>query len=271
MPSLRELQSRVMSCLLGGSTEDLSQLIHARGITTGDRLRIYRQNVIENFTESLRSSFPVTVRLVGEDYFRDAARRLQQTQPSSSGDLANVGAAFPGFLQQRHQSDRFCYLADVARFEWLCQTSKLAAEHACLDLTKLASVPPADYDGLHLVLHPSVNLFESPYPCLQIWQSHLDERIDNDSIDLDSGGVRVAIASARHRLTFLSLSKSESIFLDALRSDCPLCLAVEAAISADPAFDVAEVLRRYVMAHVIVDFHPAGTATGNSSGAAHDP
>jgi hypothetical protein len=64
--------------------------------------------------------------------------------------------------------------------------------------------------------------------------------------------------------------KSEFIFLDALRSDRPLCLAVEAAISADPAFDVAEVLHRYVMAQIIVDFHPAGTATEKSSGAAHD-
>jgi hypothetical protein len=270
MLSLRELQARVMSCLLGGSTEDVSELIHARGITSGDQLRIYRQTVIENYTESLRSSFPVTVRLVGEDYFRDAARQLQQTQPSSSGDLANVGEAFPVFLQQRHQADRFCYLADVARFEWRCQTSKLAAEHACLDLIKLASVPPADYDGLHLVLHPSVNLFESSYPCLEIWQSHAEERIDNDSIDLGSGGVRVAIVSSRGRLTFFSLSESEFIFLDALRSDRPLCLAVEAAISADPAFDVAEVLHRYVMAQIIVDFHSPGTATEKSSGAARD-
>jgi hypothetical protein len=126
--------------------------------------------------------------LVGGDYFRDAARQLQQTQASSSGDLANVGEAFSVFLQQRHQADRFCYLADVARFEWLCQKSKLAAGHACLDLIKLASVPRADYDELHFVLHPSVELFESSYPCLEIWHSHAEERIDNDSIDLDSGG-----------------------------------------------------------------------------------
>jgi hypothetical protein len=148
-------------------------------------------------TQSLRSSFPVTVRLVGGDYFRDAARQLQQTQASSSGDLANVGEAFSVFLQQRHQADRFCYLADVARFEWLCQKSKLAAGHACLDLIKLASVPRADYDELHFVLHPSVELFESSIP--------------------------------------------------------------EAAMSADPAFDAAEILHRHVMAHTIVDFHPAGT------------
>jgi hypothetical protein len=49
------------------------------------------------------------------------------------------------------------------------------------------------------------------------WQSHAEARIDNDSIDLGSGGVRVAIVSSRRRLTFLSLSKSEFIFLDACR------------------------------------------------------
>jgi hypothetical protein len=71
-------------------------------------------------------------------------------------------------------------------------------------------------------------------------------------------------------LTFHSLSKGEFNFLDALRTDRPLRQAVEAAISADPAGDVAEVLHRYVMAHIIVDFHPAATATEKSSGAAHD-
>jgi hypothetical protein len=71
-------------------------------------------------------------------------------------------------------------------------------------------------------------------------------------------------------LTFFSLSKSEFIFLDAIRSDRALCLAVEAAISADPAFDVAEVLHRYVMAQIIVDFHSPGTAIEKSSGAARD-
>jgi hypothetical protein len=222
-----------MACLLDGAAEP-GGLIHGHGIEAADRLRIYRGNIIENYTASLRSSFPVLVRLVGEDYFRDAARQLHATRPSLSGDLANVGEALAAFLLERHGADQYRYLADVARFEWLCRRSSLAAGHAPFDLAKLASVGHDDHHTLRFALHPSVNLFESPYPCLQIWQSHAEQRIDDE-------------------LTFHSLNESEHIFLRALESDYPLGTAIEVAMAADAAFDAAKMLERSVTTHLIVD------------------
>jgi hypothetical protein len=252
--SLLELQTTIMSCLLGGAPDDAGDLVQSRGMVAFDRLSIYRRNAIANYTESLRSSFPLIERLVGEDYFRDAARQLQMAHPSQSGDLANVGAAFPEFLLERHHADQFRYLADVARLEWLCQKSLLAAEHAPLDLAKLAAVVPADYGELHFVLHPAVNLFESPYPCLKIWHSHAEESIDSAALDLDSGGVCIAIALSSRKLVFHPLSAGEHVFLAALCSNVSLADAVEAGISVDPAFQTAETLRWTVLAGLVVDF-----------------
>lgn len=253
MLSLHELQSRIMGCLLDGAIEDTSGLIEEHGMAVADRLGIYRGNIVENYGASLRSSFPVLVQLVGDDYFRDATRQLQQSQPSLSGDLANVGETFSAFLEERHQTDQYRYLAHVARFEWLCQKSLLAAHHAPLDLARLASVSDDDYDKLGFSLHPSVNLFESPYPCLQIWQSHSAEHGDDVSIDLDSGGVRVAIAMQARQLTFHPLGASEHAFLQALLSGHPLGTAIDIAISADPAFDATNMLQRCVTTQLIVD------------------
>jgi hypothetical protein len=252
--SLLELQSTLMGCLLGGAPDAAVDLVYSREMAAADRLRIYQRNVIENYTQSLRSSFPVIESLVGEDYFEHAARQLQLAHPSRSGDLAEVGAAFPEFLLERHQTDQFRYLADVARLEWLCQKSLRAAEQASLDLAKLAAVVPADYDKLHFFLHPSVQLFESPYPCLRIWQSHGDKSIHNDRLDLDGGGVRVAVARSVRSLVFHPLSASEYFFLDALHSNVPLASAVEVAIRVDPDFDAAAIMRRGVMAGLVVDF-----------------
>jgi hypothetical protein len=252
--SLLELQSTLMDCLLGGAPEEAGDLIHAHGMGAAERLRIYQRNVSENYTQSLRSSYPVIASLVGEDYFKNAARQLQLVHPSQSGDLAEVGAAFPELLLERHHTDQFRYLADVARLEWLCQKSLRAAEHTPLERAKLAAVVPADYDQLHFLLHPAVHLFQSPYPCLKIWQSHADESIHNDRIDLDGGGVRVAIALSSRSLVFHPLSDSEYVFLDALHSNVPLAGAVEVAIVADPSFDAAAMMRRGVLAGLIVDF-----------------
>lgn len=254
MTSLLELQTRVMSCLLGGAPGDAGDLVQSHGMVAGDRLRIYQRTVSANYTESLRSSFPVIARLVGEDYFRDAAQLLQMTHPSQSGDLANVGADFPEFLLDRHHSDRFRYLADVARLEWLCQKSLLAAEHAPLDLVRLAAEVPAYYGELHFVLHPAVNLFESPYPCLKIWQSHVEESVEDGRLDLDSGGVCVAIALSSRKLVFHPLSEGGHAFLVALRSNVSLAKAVEAGVSADPAFDAAEMMRWTVCAGLVAEF-----------------
>jgi len=252
--SLPELQSTVMGCLLGGAPDAASDLVDSRGVPAADRLRIYQRNVAENYIQSLRSSFPVIESLVGEDYFKDAARQLQRAHPSQSGDLAQVGAAFPEFLLQRHNTDQFRYLADVARLEWLCQMALTAAEHAPLDLARLATVAPANYHKLHFVLHPAVHLFDSPYPCLAIWQSHADGSIHNERIDLDSGGVRLAITRSSRSLVFHPLSDAEYVFLDVLQASVSLADAVDAAIRADPVFDAAEAMQRGVLAGLVVDF-----------------
>jgi hypothetical protein len=252
--SLLELQSTVMDCLLGGAPDEASDLVHSRGMAAAERLRIYQRNLIENYTKSLRSSYPVIASLVGEEYFNDAARQLQLAHPSQSGDLAEVGAAFAEFLLERHHADQFRYLADIARLEWSCQKSLLAADHAPLELARLAAVVPADYDQLHFLLHPAVQLFESPYPCLKIWQSHADESIHNEQIDLNGGGVRVAIALSSRSLVFHPLSDGEYVFLAALHSNVPLAGAVEVAIAADPSFDAAAMMRRGVLAGLVVDF-----------------
>ena len=253
MPSLHELQSRVMGCLLDGATEDAGGLIAEHGLAVADRLGIYRGNIVANYTASLRSSFPVLVQLVGDEYFTGAARRLLETQPSLSGDLAHVGESFPAFLGERHQADQYRYLADVARFEWLCQKSLLAANHAPLDLGKLALINDDDYDQLRFALHPSVGLFESPYPCLHIWQSHIAAQCSEGAIDLNSGGVRVAIAMSGRQMSFHVLSNGELAFLRALDANHLLGTAIDIAVSADPDFDAARMLQRCVTSQLLVD------------------
>jgi len=254
MPSLRELQFNVMDALLAGSSECALALI-ARPSEAASRLGVYRNNVQSNFQDALRSSFPAIWRLVGEDYFRQAARGFQRRRPSRSGDLLHAGRLFPEYLAELHGADAFSYLADVARLEWLIQEALLAADRAPLDLQSLAGVAPFAYDALRFEVHPSLRLFESRYPAVRIWEANLGSDAEPETIHLESGGDRLAVMRYRLQLKFHQLSFGEHSFLDSLGRGDSFAAAVDRGAESDPAFDASAALQRFVAVEAIVDFH----------------
>ena len=257
-PSLRELQLRMMDALLGDASEPAVPFIAAPARRARRRLAVYRNTVQLNFLGSLESSFPAIRRLVGEEYFTQTAREFQRHHPSPSGDLLHAGRLFPDFLAELHAADRFRYLADVARLEWLIQDALLAAEHAPLDLSKLAAVSADDYDGLHFALHPSLRLFSAPVPALRIWDTNVGAAAaagtEPETVDLDGGADRLALMCRRLTLEVHPLSPGEAGFLGAVQQGATFADAVDAGSAAGEEFDATAALRRFVTAEAIVDF-----------------
>ncbi|MGO9635012.1 MAG: putative DNA-binding domain-containing protein [Steroidobacteraceae bacterium] len=258
MPSLRNLQTQVMNALMGGEAGRAAALIAmdcaAPAPSPAQRLAVYRNNVHANFLDSLRSSYPAIRRLVGEDYFRQAARDYHRENPSRNGDLLHVGRGFPAHLAKLHPTDQYRYLADVARLEWLCEESLLAAEHAALDLERLRGVAPCAYGTLRFEMHPALRLFESPFPALRIWEANVASDAEPEPIDLDAGADCLAITRVELKLTFHRLSRGEFSLLDSLRGGDDFSEALEHAGACDEAFDAGAALRRFVAAQAIVDF-----------------
>lgn len=265
MPPLRELQRDLLAALLPGAAASTASATPAASAASlladpreraAARLGVYRNTVRGTFEGALRSSFPVIARLVGADYFREAARELQRHHPSRSGDLRHAGQPFPAYLARVHAGDGFDYLADVARLEWLIEQSLLAADHAPLDLEALSRVAPSAYDDLRFELHPSLQLFESRYPALRIWEANAGDARAGDApaepplIDLDSGGVRLAINRRRWQLEFHHVDRGEHAFLRALNQGA----AFSTAVCTEAAFDPSAALQRFVAAEAIVGF-----------------
>ena len=252
MPSLRELQTHVMDAVLAGSPAGALALIASRSEAL-PRLSVYCNNAQANFEDALQSSFPAIRRLVGEDYFRQTAREFQRRHPSRSGDLLRAGEPFPDFLAGLHGTDGYSYLVDVARLEWLIQEALLAADHAPLDLQSLARVAPSAYDALRFELHPALRLFESRYPAQRIWEANVGSDAEPETIDLHSGGERLAVMRHRLQLRFHRLSVGEVGFLASLGRGESFAAAVECGQS-DPGFDASAALQRFVAAEAVVDF-----------------
>jgi hypothetical protein len=270
VPSLRELQRGFMHALLDGESDREAPfnaaLIPPTGMTPAHALSVYAGNARSNFIDSLILSYPVIRRLVGEDYFLQAARAFHVAHPSLSGDLQPAGTRFAQYWSQLHRDDEYRYLGDVARLEWLVQEALLAADHAPFDLAKLGRVDPTAYDDLRFHLHPAGRLFASEFPCLAIWEANAGGAAQPPLIDLDAGPDRLLLLRHGGELKFHRLSPGEQRFLQSLQAGERFAAAVEHGArrgeidaahgprASAGGFDAAAVLQRFVVAGVIVDF-----------------
>jgi hypothetical protein len=221
-------------------------------------VEVYRRNMLANLGGALAATFPVVQRLVGEAFFREAARAFVLAHPSRSGDLNEYGETFADFLSAYPHARSLGYLADVARLEWACHESYQAADAAPFDLASLATVPAEGYGQIRFALHPAVRLVRSPHPVEAIWTANQpprdgtpDREVGPDSVVVrrEDGGVRVT-----------AVSSAEWDFLDALSRDATL---EEASVAMDEAFAakfLGEGLARLVRDGVIAGFSVSAPA-----------
>jgi hypothetical protein len=257
MPTLLELQTGFLEAILDASPARVSDAIVADGRQAARRLAVYANNSEAGYLAALRASFPAIHRLVGDDCFTQCAREFRRGNPSRCGDLHPAGAAFPSYWAARHAEDRFRYLGDVARLEWLYQESQTAGEHAALDVLRLAAVPADAYDDLLFHLHPSARLFASPFPAVAIWEANVGSDAEPQIIDLDRGGDRVLMVRSGNGVTFRPLGIGAYVFLEAIARGRPFAAAIADAADGDPGFDAAAALPALVQLGAIVDFSVA--------------
>lgn len=248
MPSLRDTQDHFTRALFTGDAADMESLVEGGALTASARLDIYRNNVLVNYQNALRDTYPALVRLVGDEFFNGAARRFARAHSSFSGDLHDYGEAFSTFLRDFAPARALPYLPDVARLEW--------AMHRVFHAADAAALAPGDFDGLdagrlpqlRFALHPAARLLTSEFPVMRIWQiSQPDAAVPDAEVDLGEGGQRVLVIRRHFSVHLESLTPAEHAALASLDDGQILGDAVDAALALDPAFDLSTFLSRHVM------------------------
>ena len=245
MPSLREIQQAFATAMFEDRWESLDGQLVENGLTTRERVTVYRDSVLGNLSDALAAIYPVVASLVGEAFFRMAAREHVRRHPSTSGDLHEYGGDFARFLSAFPPAASLPYLADVARLEWAYHRVFHAADHASLDPGQLAEIAPEEYGALGFVLHPAVRLLASEYPIHRIWAVNQTDYQGDQTVDLGVGGVRLLIAR-RRSVEMEPLSPGEFVLLKALHAGRPLTEATDNALNAQPGFDLAMALQARV-------------------------
>jgi len=149
-----------------------SQTQGREGRPDARRFAVYRNNVAVGLIASLEMRYPVTRRVVGDDFFRAMARAFVATNKPSSPVLILYGAQFPAFVQAFEWAREIAYLPDVAQLENAWVEAYHAAEAAPLALTDLAAIDPGRLGEIVFEFHPAVRLLRFAHPAASIWAAH---------------------------------------------------------------------------------------------------
>jgi Putative DNA-binding domain len=134
-------------------------------------LQAYRANAAALADRALRAAFGTLAQMLGDPSFTALAHAFWRAHPPMQGDMAQWGAALPGFIAAAPQLADEPSLADVARLDWALHCVGQAAD-AVLPPQGLQLLASADPAGLWLHLAPGTALISSAHPVATLWHCH---------------------------------------------------------------------------------------------------
>lgn len=251
MLPLPELQ-RHFARALASTAADLP--IRGNGLSGLQRLQVYRNNMRSALTGALRTVYPVTERLVGEDFFAAAASDYIAANPSHSGNIQDYGGAFSRFLEGFAPAASLPYLGDVAALEWRRLQTALAPPHVPMDLAALAAVPKELQPELHFRHQPAARAFCSRFPVLAIWE-YCQQPAPEEGLDIGLPGECVLFARPALDVYMRRLTAGEYAFLHQLCSGHTFEEACIDALKMEPGFDVEQRFAALVQEEILTGFY----------------
>jgi hypothetical protein len=222
------------------------------------RFAIHRNTVTVGLTDALAVRYPAVLRLVGEEFFRAAARLYAAEDPPRSPALFEYGGGFPDFLARFEPVRGLPYLADVARLEWLRHCAYHAADAVPMPSTALSGIQPERIGEIVLQLHPSLALLASDDPVLSIWETNImDAQVRPIGPDLP--GEAVLIVRPALEVLVMRIGPGSIEFIEKIASGGTLADAAGCAGTASVEFDLAGVFGALLRVGAF-----AGFTAGNS-------
>jgi len=171
-PSFRETVDAFAAALADPAAATPAQTRGRVGAPDALRFAVYRNNIALSLIASLAARYPITRRLVGEDFFRAMARAYAAANKPNTPVLIRYGGDFPAFIAGFDPARDLAYLADVARLENAWVEAYHAAEAAPLALAALAGLDEESLAAAGVVFHPAARLLSSDHPVASIWAAH---------------------------------------------------------------------------------------------------
>jgi hypothetical protein len=215
------------------------------------RYGVYRNNVATGLARALAARFPVTEKIVGEEFFTAMARDYVLQHPPASPVLLHYGPGFAEFVASFAPAAGLHYLADVIRLEDAQVKAYHARDITPIDPQVLARVSSDRMAGLTFRFHPATSVLRSPHPIVTIWSMNSGEQPLAPITDWqgeDALITRPALAVLTRRIT-----PGSALFVLALMEGQTLDEAFEAALATRQDFDLGHNLVDLLRSGAVID------------------
>lgn len=202
----------------------------------GAGLAVYRNTVAKGRADALAGLFPTVQRLVGEDWFRDAALIFAAGHPPTSPVLDEYGQAFPAWLARFEPAQPLPYLPPVARMDLAWSRAHRATDAPVLTADGLAG---RELFGSRATLHPSVQLFWFDWTAPSIWLANRPDAAPDQVVDWTDRAEGLVLYRPDMTVLHRHLSRAEWLFLDGCRRDLPLGRVALEVLGQAPDTDIA--------------------------------
>ena len=233
----------VFASALLSPDESCPQGVFSRnGADPASRFAVYRNNVHSSLINALATGYPVTLQLVGDEFFRAMAGVYVQDFPPTSPLINEYGGDLADFIQGFAPAASVPYLADVARLERLRVRAYHAADALQPDQQEIIAVlqQQSDVGELRLQLHPSLATLSSAYAVVALWAAH---QTGESLATLDPFHAQSALVlrSGLHVQVF-HIDSGAVAFINSLNNKWPLEMAMAYALDAATEFDLHQCL-----------------------------
>lgn len=242
MPRLSDIQDRFTAALRDPGAPIPKDLLGREEEVPVARFGVYRNNVHSSLVDALAATYPTVERLVGTEFFRAMAQQYVRTTLPETPVLIHYGATLASFLADFEPVRRLPYLADVTRIDWAWHQAYHALEGEPLAPDQFAAIRAEEWGQRCVVLHPSVQVLESPWPALSIWLTNRHDATVKP-IDLGAGGEEALVCRPAHEVGVWRLPEGGTRLVLALANSVPISEAVLATTREIPALDLTTTLR----------------------------
>jgi hypothetical protein len=221
------------------------------GAPPNKRYGVYRNNVASGLARALAARFPVTEKIVGEDFFTAMARDFVLRSPPVSPVLLHYGEDFPDFVAAFPPAADLPYLADIVRLENAQVKAYHARDVSPINPQALSRITPERMSGLVFIFHPAAAVLTSSHPIVTIWAMNSGVR---ELAPIGNWQAENALIT-RPELTVLTreIKPGSARLLLSLMNGARLGTAYEDILDVDPDFDLGQNLADLLRSGAVID------------------
>ncbi len=245
MQDLRLLQSDLINYLVNKKQGVESYIADGGPISKQTRLDIYSNAYKLRLRDVINTDHDILSYYLGDELFDQLVSGYINSHPSTHTSLRDYCSDVPNYLKNNPPFKDHPILSELARFEQTLLFSFDANDASTIDLIELNKLDIEDWPNIKVRFHPSMQIFESRYNCVEIWQALKQNKTPPDALKIDSCAWLVWRNSQRVT-EFRSLEQSELESIQAFLTGNSFSYMCEQLLSHYPEEEVSKVAVTYL-------------------------